>query len=511
MLFPIALLAALPGGSASAQTPSARAAEAMAGLELRELGPAVMGGRVADIAAVETDPRIFYVGFATGGLWKTTNHGMSWTPVFDDQPTSSIGAVTIAPSNPNVVWVGSGEPQNRQSSPWGMGVFQSTDAGRTWMHAGLEDTKHIARIAVHPRDPAVAYVAAVGHLWGPNPERGVYRTVDGGATWEKVLFVDDDTGTIDLVMDPGDPRTLFAATYQRRRTGFGFAAGGGGSGIWRTTDGGDTWTRLEEGLPGGELGRIGLDIYRGDGNLVYATVEAHGDDEGLYRSTDRGETWEKVSDRNPRPMYFSLVRIDPNNPERIYLGGVSLSASDDGGKTWWEDDAAEGIHVDHHALWIDPGDSDHLILGNDGGLAISRDGAKTWRHVNNLAVGQFYEIGVDSRDPYTVCGGLQDNSSWCGPSRTLSEYGIRNGAWYDVSGGDGFYNEIIPDDPRWMYSESQGGNISLVDVLTGESKRIRPVARPLAEPEPALEPAEPEEPEAEDEPEEEDEEDEREY
>ena len=288
---------------------------------------------------------------------------------------------------------------------------------------GLEDTRHVARIALHPRDPDVAYVAAVGHLFGPNEERGVFRTTDGGAPLERALWVDEDTGAIDLVMDPSDPRTLFAAMYQRRRTSFGFSAAGPGSGLYRTTDGGDTWTELTRGLPGGDKGRIGVDVHRRDGALVYALVESRGDGRGLYRSTDRGDSWQKVSSRNPRPMYFSMVRVDPNNPERVYLGGVRFSASDDGGRTWWEGDAAQGIHVDHHALWIDPADSDHLVLGNDGGVATSFDGGRTWRHHNNIAIGQFYEIGVDMSDPYRVCGGLQDNSSWCAPNE--NDHGIR--------------------------------------------------------------------------------------
>ncbi len=479
ILIPFSLLLGF-AGSASSQSASERAAEAAAGLEFRELGPAVMGGRVADLAVVESDPRIFYVGFGAGGVWKTLNDGMTWDPVFDDQPTASIGAVTVAPSNPNVVWVGTGEPQNRQSSPWGIGVFKSTDAGATWSDMGLEDTRHISRIAIHNTNPDIVFVGAVGHLWGPNEERGVYRTTDGGATWEKVLYIDEDTGIIDLIMDRNDSRTLFAATYQRRRTGFGFAAGGGGSGIWRTTDGGDTWTRLEEGLPTSEMGRIGLDIFRRDGNLVYAVVQAE-EGTGVYRSTDRGETWEMMSNRNPRPMYFSLIRIDPNNPERIYLGGVQESASDDGGRTWWPGNSTADIHSDHHALWINPNDSNHLIDGNDGGLAFSRDGSKTWRSIRNMAIGQFYEVDVDMRDPYYVCGGLQDNGNWCAPHRTQATWGVRNQDWTHVWFGDGFHNHPDPTDPNIMYSESQGGNMARIDVATRESQSLRPVPRPTAD------------------------------
>ncbi len=469
-------LAPAPAAAQQSATPLERALE---GLRLREIGPAIMGGRVADIAVNEANPAEFYVGFASGGLWKTTNQGMSWTPVFDGvAETSSIGDVTLAPSNPNIVWVGTGEPQNRQSSPYGAGVYRSLDGGRTWKHMGLRETRHIGRIVIHPTNPDIVYVAAVGHLWGPNEERGVYKTTDGGETWQKVLYIDENTGAIDLVMDPSDPNTLYAAMYQRRRTPWGFSASGPGSGLYRTLDGGKTWKELTNGLPEGDKGRIGVDVYRRDGRIVYARVESRGAGRGVYRSTDRGETWEKMSSMNPRPMYFGFIRIDPNDPERIYLGGVSLQVSEDGGRTWWERDGADRIHVDHHALWIDPNNSNHLILGNDGGVASSFDRAQTWRHHNNLAVGQFYEVGYDFRDPYYICGGLQDNSSWCGPSQTLNNYGIRNSDWYDVSGGDGFYNKIDPSNPMIMYTESQNGNISRYHVDTGEAARIRPVPRP---------------------------------
>ncbi|MDH5805369.1 MAG: hypothetical protein OEZ54_09300, partial [Gemmatimonadota bacterium] len=409
-------------------------------------------------------------------VWKTTSAGASWDPIFDDQETSSIGDVTLAPSNPNVVWVGTGEPQNRQSSPWGNGVYRSLDAGRNWVHLGLEETHHIARIVVHPTDPNTAYVAAVGHLWGSNPERGVYKTNDGGETWEKILFIDDDTGAIDLIMDPADPNTLLAAMYQRRRTGFGFNGGGPGSGIYRTYDAGRTWTELTTGLPNGIKGRIGLDVYRNDGNLVYAVVQAD-EDGGVYRSADRGDTWEKMSGTNPRPMYYSQIRIDPNNPDRIYLGGTQLMVSDDAGKTF-RDDGAPGVHVDHHALWINPNDSDHLLLGSDGGISTSYDGGMTWRMFDNLPIGQFYQIGADMRDPYYVCGGMQDNSSWCAPNRNFTMYGIRNGDWYDVWGGDGFFNVPDPSDHNIVWSESQGGNLGRYNVATGERAQLQPAARP---------------------------------
>lgn len=468
-------LSVAPSDSAAQVT-----ADVVEGLEWRQIGPAVMGGRISDLAVVESNPAVFYVGVASGGLWKTTNHGTTWEPLFDDQPTASIGAVTLAPSNPNVVWVGTGEPQNRQSSPWGDGVYKSTDGGRTWEFLGLAETRHIGRIVIHPQNPDIVYVAAVGHLWGANPERGVFKTTDGGKTWSRVLFADENTGAIDLVMDPGDPRTLFAAMYQRRRTAFGFNGGGPGSGIYRTTDGGASWKELTEGLPTGDMGRIGLDVYRRDGNLVFAVVEAQrSQGRGVYRSTDRGETWEMLSETNPRPMYFSLLRIDPNDPERIYLGGVQLHVSDDGGKNF-RDDGAPGVHSDHHALWIDPSNSNHLIMGSDGGISVTFDRARNWRMYDNLPIGQFYEIGVDMRDPYYVCGGLQDNGSWCGPSATYSRRGILNADWYNIHGGDGFYTQIDPDDHTVVFAESQNGNISRVDIVTGERQSIRPLPRPQA-------------------------------
>lgn len=464
---------------------------ALSALTYREIGPALMGGRISDLAVVESKPQHFFLGTASGGLWKTENHGTSWTPLFDDQPTSSIGDVAIDQSNPNLVWVGTGEPQNRQSSPWGDGVYKSVDGGATWQHMGLEETKHIGRVLIHPRNPDVVYVAAVGDLWGPNPERGVYRTTDGGSSWDLVLHIDDDTGAIDLAMDPSDPRTLFAAMYQRRRTGFGFNGGGPGSGLYRTVDGGDSWSELTDGLPEGDKGRIGLAIYRQDGNLVYALVEADAraagsggggggggsSDTGLYRSTDRGATWEKVSDTNPRPMYYSRLEIDPSNPDRIYVLGTQLMVSDDGGRTFRSDGAVQ-IHVDHHAIWINPEDPDHIILGSDGGVSATWDGTAHWRMFDNLALGQFYTIAHDMRDPYYVCGGLQDNDPWCGPSNTRSFHGIRHQDWYETAYGDGFWTVVDPTDSTIVFSESQGGNMNRYDLITGEKTPMRPITGP---------------------------------
>ncbi len=473
-----ATILALPIGS-TAQTQTGALQEVLAPvayLEWREIGPAVVGGRISDIAVDEADTRIIYVGTATSGVWKSTNHGTTWELVFSDQSTSSIGDVTLAPSNPDVVWVGTGEPQNRQSSPWGEGVFLSMDGGATWAHKGLTETRHISRIQAHPRNPDVAYVAAVGNLWRDNPERGVYKTTDGGDSWELVLYLDDNTGAIDLVMDPLDPDILFAAMYSRRRTAWGFNGAGPGSGIHRTLDGGVSWTRLEDGLPDGELGRIGLDIYRRDGNLVFATVEARRGQTGVYASTDRGDSWQKISATNPRPMYFSQIRVDPNDPQRVYVGGQNLMRSDDGGRTF-TDEGAQNVHLDHHALWIDPSDSNHMLLGSDGGVSVSFDGSESWRFYDNLPIAQFYEIGFDYQNPYWVCGGLQDNGSWCGPTNTLDSQGVRNADWEHAGGGDGFYVRIDPTDPSIVYAESQNGSIRRLDRETGERASIQPTAR----------------------------------
>ena len=475
----ILILSPLSGFAAETAADATRTAdikpELLENLSWREIGPAVMGGRVTDLAVLESNPATFYAATATGGLWKTTNHGTTWQPLFEDEEVSSIGDVTLAPSNPNIIWVGTGEANNRQSSPWGKGVYKSVDGGRSWELTGLEETRHVARILIHPSNPNIVYVAAPGHLWGPNPERGVFRTLDGGKTWRKVLYIDDDTGATDIAMHPSDPDTILAATYQRRRTSYGFNGGGLGSGIYRTNDGGENWVRLSDGLPNVQLGRISLDFYKGDSNLVYASVQADQDGTGVYRSNNRGNSWQKLGSTNPRPMYFSQIRVDPNDPKRVYLPGVQLHISDDGGLNF--ETTARSVHSDHHALWIDPGNSNHLIMAGDGGINVSMDRAQTWRSIMNIAIGQFYEIGLDMQDPYFVCGGLQDNGTWCGPSRTHDRRGIRNADWFNIVGGDGFYARIDPNDPNIMYGESQTGNLVRINRTTGETQAIRPLAR----------------------------------
>lgn len=441
-------------------------------LEWRCVGPANMGGRIDDFAVVETNTSIIYVGTASGGVWKTVNNGITWEPIFDDQPTSTIGDVTVAPSNPDIVWVGTGEANNRQSSSWGNGVYKSTDAGKTWRHMGLEDTHHIGRIVIHPTNPDIVYVAALGHLWGPNRERGLYRTRDGGKTWEKVLYISENTGCVDVAMDPQSPNTLYAAAYQRRRRGWGFNGGGPESGVYKTTDGGETWTKLTDGLPKGDTGRIGIDIYRSNPNIVYITLEHKSG--GVFRSEDKGLTWKKMSSTNPRPMYYSQIRIDPNNDQRIWVLGAQMYVSEDGGKKF-RTNYVTRIHGDHHAMWINPRNSDHIIVGSDGGIYFSYDRGKSWDFINSLPIGQFYEIGYDMRKPYYIYGGLQDNGSWGGPSATWYSIGITNEDWFRIGGGDGFYTQVDPTDYTIIYAESQNGNLFRFDLRSGESKSIRPM------------------------------------
>ena len=418
------------------------------------------------------------MGTASGGVFRSTNNGTSWQAVFDRYAnTLSIGDIAIAPSNPMVVWVGTGEANNRQSSTWGDGVYKSVDGGTTWRHMGLRETQTIGRIVVDPHNPDIVFVAAVGHLFGPNDERGLYRTKDGGATWQKVLGVDANSGATDVVISP-DGRTLIAATYQRRRREFGFAGSGPGSGLWRSTDGGDTWTRITNGMPSGDLGRIGLDISKSNPNVVYAVIEASPPGSGVYRSDDFGTTWTRQSATNQRPNYFSQVRVDPKNPNRVWLLAVAVYLSTDGGKTFRSDSIAANAHPDHHALWIDPAQPDHLMLGNDGGVYLSYDGGRTWDYRDNLPIGQFYDIAIDNRTPYWIYGGAQDNGSWAFPSATYSRGGMTNADVVNTGFGDGFQSAVDPRDSRFVYANSQNGRGFLSDLVTREERFVQPVAKP---------------------------------
>ena len=443
-------------------------------LHFRSIGPATMSGRIDDIAVLERDPRIFYIAAATGGLWKTVNNGISLTPVFDSAGMVSIGAVTIPAEDPNLVWVGTGENNNRQSSSWGDGVYKSTDGGKSWANMGLRDSKQVARIVIDPVDHDVVYVAALGDLWKSGGERGIYKSLDGGLTWTRVLDAGPDAGGTALVMDPSNNKTLYAATYQRRRSSWGMNGGGAASGIWKSTDAGRTWARITKGLPEGALGRIGLDIWRKNTSVLYARVE-HPKQGGVYRSDDAGMSWRKMGGTNMRPMYFGIIRVDPENDLRVYSPVTPLQVSDDGGKTF-RSDGASTIHVDFHAMWINPHNPDHMMIGGDGGVGITYDKGKKWMWLSHLAVGQFYHVGYDMQEPYNVCGGLQDNNSWCGPSATRSVHGIGNDAWQSVVGGDGFVALVDPTNHRIVFSESQDGFMSRIDKVTNESKSIRPEA-----------------------------------
>jgi photosystem II stability/assembly factor-like uncharacterized protein len=466
----------LAGASITPGAPQ-NATDKFKNLEFREIGPAVMGGRIDDFAAVESNPNIVYVGTASGGVWKTTNNGTTWEPVFDKEGVSTIGDIAIAPSDPSVVWVGTGEPNNRQSSSWGDGVFKSLDAGKTWKKMGLGATHHIGRIVIHPTNPEVLYVAAQGHLWGPNPDRGVYKSSDGGKTWSQVLKINDDTGVTDIAMDPQSPDILYAAAYERRRTPFGFNGGGPGSAIYKTSDGGATWKKLTKGLPyenGGDTGRIGLDVYRKDPNIVYAEIQHEGG--GTFRSEDKGETWKRMGETDPRPSYYSQIRVDPNNDLRIWELGAQMYYSEDGGKTFTTQ-RVRGIHGDFHGMWIDPANSNHMLTGSDGGIHWSDDAGKNWNFLNVIAIGQFYEVALDNEKPYHICGGLQDNGSWCGPSQTLTRDGIVNEDWQLIHGGDGFYAAIDAVEPWIVYTESQDGHVARRDMRTGQQRSVMPEAK----------------------------------
>jgi photosystem II stability/assembly factor-like uncharacterized protein len=450
----------------------------LAGLAARSIGPAAMSGRVAEVTGVESNPDVLYVGTAAGGVWKSVNGGLTWDPVFDDQPIASIGAVAIFQPNPDVVWVGSGEGNPRNSVSVGNGIYRSMDGGRTWQHLGLEKTERIHRVVLHPADPNVAWVAAQGKLWGENPERGIFKTTDGGRTWKKVLYVDERTGAADLVMDPSNPNKLFAALWDHRRWPWFFRSGGPGSGLFVTYDGGDTWKRLTEddGLPKGDLGRIGLAISRSNPSIVYALIEA--EKSALVRSDDGGRTWKTANDEPRtanRPFYYADIRVDPAWPNRVYNLTARLTVSNDGGKTFTGLGGARAIHGDYHSMWIDPHDPAHLAVGEDGGLAISRDRGETWQFVANLPIGQYYHVAVDMDMPYHVYGGLQDNGSWRGPSSVWEDRGdIRNHQWQRIGGGDGFVALPDPEDSQRGYSEAQGGEILRWDLHTGEQRAIQP-------------------------------------
>ncbi|MCA1814883.1 MAG: glycosyl hydrolase [Acidobacteria bacterium] len=445
-------------------------------LEWRSIGPANMGGRIADIQGVAGNPNIVYVGTASGGIFKTTNGGITWRPIFDHENTISVGAMALEPGNPDVAWVGTGESAVRNSISFGDGVYKSTDGGKTWQNVGLRDTERVSKILVSPRDPNTVYVGALGHAFGPNEERGVFMTTDGGRTWRKTLYIDNQHGVADMDIDPQNPNIIYAAMWLFERKPWTHKSGDDKGGVFRSTDGGRTWTKMTNGLPK-VMGRIGLAVAQSNPNVVYAITEAK---EGkLYRSNDKGETWTRVSDQASivsRGFYYTHVRVDPTNENHVYAVASTLFASIDGGRTWR---AITGrTHVDNHAFWIDAKDPRRIWIGEDGGIAFSRDGGDTWEAVYNLAIGQFYEVFADNRAPfYYVMGGLQDNGSWTGPSATREPSGILNDDWRMVSFGDGFWMFNHPDDPDLYLSESQGGNVVRTDMKNREQQEVIPSER----------------------------------
>ena len=444
----------------------------------RSIGPAGMSGRVAAVDVDLSNRDVIYVGASTGGVWRSDDGGIEWEPIFDDQPVQGIGALAVFQANPDVVWVGTGEGNPRNSAGVGEGIFKSLDGGESWTRMGLEDSERIHRVIPHPTDPDVVYAGAMGPAWSSGGERGVYRTRDGGETWERILSANEWTGVGDLVMDPTNPNKLVAALWEYRRWPWFFRSGGPGSGLYITHDGGDSWRRLtsEDGLPEGELGRIGLAIAPSNPAVVYALVEAERN--ALLRSDDGGRSFRLVSDEegiNPRPFYYADLRVDPENENRIYRLAGRIDVSEDGGREWETVVPSRIIHGDVHELWIDPADPGHMIMGNDGGIGITFDGGERWRFVENLPLAQFYHVSVDMAVPFNVYGGLQDNGSWFGPNRVWEDRGVMNAHWRRVGGGDGFATMTDFSDPRFGYSMSQQGNLMRFDKATGERRRIQPV------------------------------------
>ncbi|HEV2340666.1 MAG TPA: hypothetical protein VGS15_02565 [Candidatus Acidoferrales bacterium] len=480
----LSILMAVPVMAADQAATDQKPADIFANLKFRDLGPAVAGGRVAAVAGIPGQPNVYYVGAGGGGVWKTTDGGLSWKAIFEHESTASIGAIAIAPSNPNLIWVGTGEGNVRNDVIDGNGVYFSSDAGHSWKFMGLADTQQISTIVIDPHNPNIVFVGAMGHVWGPNAERGVYRTTDGGKTWTKVLFVNDSTGDSDLAMAPGNSKVLFAGMWEFRRYPWTLMDGGPGSGIYRSTDGGDTWQKLTKGLPESPLGRVAVAVAPTNPEHVYALIGAkHG---MLWQSLDMGDSWTSVSDNHGldvRAFYFSRFVVSPNDENKLYFLSFNLMESDDGGKT--AHSADRGVHSDHHAIWIDPTNPDRMIQGNDGGVYLSTDGAKSWQFLDGMPIEQFYMVAADSREPYFLCGGLQDNSAWCGPSSDLSRGRVAGAGWYSVVGGDGEYSVPAPSDPDIVYSDSQNGSIVRLDLKNHMQRFIRPYLDGVEEVKPA--------------------------
>ncbi len=489
-LIAVFLLVGAPGfGQAKKEAKPAVKAEAfdyaavVKQLKVRNIGPANMGGRTVDFAVPENDVSVIYAAVGPSGLWKSEDSGVNWAPSFHKEATVSVGAVAVSKSHPDIVWVGSGEATARNSVAPGDGVYKSEDAGKTWKNMGLADTRFISRVVIDPINPDIVYVAAQGHLWGPNEDRGVYRTADGGKTWKKVLYVNPETGACDMAIDPQNSKILYVGMWEHRRWPYYFRSGGPGSAVYRTTDGGDTWTVTADGLPAGPYGRIGLGVARSNPNVVYVLVEAK--DGGLFRSEDKGRTWRRACDKatydrvNFRPFYYSRLTVDPTNDLVVYVYSGSCYVSRDAGKTFTT--IFQGAHPDHHAVWVDPNNPKHVIDGNDGGIDISWDGGRRALGVAAQPWAEVYNVGLDMRDPYYLDVGLQDNGNWLGPSNTRERAGIFNSQWVPTGGGDGYYAQFDPVDWWILYRNLQMGGIERHNLKTGESVGIRPEP-PLNEP-----------------------------
>ena len=447
----------------------------------RNIGPGGMSGRVTSIDVVESNPDIMYLGTASGGIWKSTSGGIKWEPIFEKELTASIGAIAIQQSNPSVIWAGTGEGNPRNSLNGGFGIYKSLDAGKTWKAMGLEKTRHIHRVIIHPTNPDIVYVGAIGSPWGEHKECGVYKTIDGGRTWTQILYNNEKTGAADLIMDPSNPNKLIAAMWEHKRDPWFFNSGGEGSGLYITHDGGDNWKEVtdKEGFPKGDLGRIGVAIAPNNPEVIYALVEAKKN--ALYKSEDGGFTWKKINDKSGignRPFYYSEIYVDPQNENRVYSVFTYVNVSEDGGKNFKQLMPAygvdNGVHPDHHAWWIHPSNGKFMIDGNDGGLNITKDGGKSWRFIGNIPVAQFYHINVDNEFPYNVYGGMQDNGSWRGPAYVWKAQGIRNSYWQEISFGDGF--DVVPDkdNSRYGWSMSQQGSVVRYDHITGNNYSVKP-------------------------------------
>jgi len=450
--------------------------EYLKSLPVRNIGPGAMSGRITAIAVDPTHPQVIYAGAASGGVWRSRSSGTAWEPIFDKAPTQCVGSIAINPHNPDEIWVGTGEGNPRNSQDFGAGIFKTINGGKDWACMGLQNTHTIHRVVLHRDQPDVIFAASLGSSYGPTEERGVFKSTDGGKTWKKSLYVNDLTGCADLVADPQNPNKLYAAMWEYRRWPWFFKSGGKGSGLYVSYNAGETWERRtdKDGLPEGELGRMGLAVSRSNPDVVYALVEAK--ENALYKSTDGGKKWRKMADKGQgdRPFYYSEIYVDPKNENRVYSIFTFISKSEDGGKSF-ETWAGWTIHPDHHAFWISPDNSNYIINGNDGGLNMTMDGGKTWRYAENIPVGQFYHVETDNEWPYNVYGGLQDNGSWVGPSAVWKSGGIRNSDWQEVYFGDGFETMPQADNPRYVFAQSQGGELSLIDRKTGDSRYIKPL------------------------------------